>query len=137
MKNLKVFSSAIAMLIFHVANAQETNVSGIIFEKPFIEKNEKPRIQLGTNSNVNKPLYVINGIISNDSILKTIKPENIKAINVLKGNGATAIYSEAGKNGVIIIETKDLTKKQLRKIKKLSEKALEVKNKKTQTIKNF
>ncbi len=136
MKKLKLFSSAIAMLIFYAGNAQETNVPGMIFEKPLIDKNEKTRIHLGTNP-INKPLYVIDGIISNDSILKTIKPENIKAINVLKGNGATAIYSEAGKNGVIIIETKDLTKKQLRKIKKLSEKALEAENKKTQTTKNF
>lgn len=137
MKNLKLFSSAIAMLISYVVNGQETNVPKIIFEKPFIEKNEKPRIQLGTNSNINKPLYVIDRIISNDSIFKTIKPESIKSINVLKGNEATAIYSEAGKNGVIIIETKDLTKKQLRKIKKLSEKALEAENKKIKTTKNF
>ena len=77
-------------------------------------------------------MYVIDGIISNDSILKTIDPENIKTINVLKGNGATAVYSEAGKNGVILIETKDLTRKQLRTIRKLSEKALKEKN-----IKNF
>lgn len=123
MKNLKLFSSAIAMLISFIVNAQETNPAGIILEKPYIE-NKKPRIHLGRNSIENQPLYVIDGIISNDSILKTIKPENIKAINVLKGNGATAIYSEAGKNGVVIIETKDLTKKQLRKIKKLSEKSI-------------
>lgn len=137
MKKLKFFSSAIAMLFSFVVNAQKINHSEKIIEKISIEKKESPKIHLGRNPTINQPLFVIDGIISNDSILKTINPENIKTINVLKGNGATAIYSEAGKNGVVIIETKDLTKKQLRKIKKQSEKALKAKNKNIETTKNL
>jgi len=137
MKKLKLFSSVLAMLISYVVNAQQTNVPGIILDKPLIEKKENPKIHLGRNPKENKPLYVIDGIISNDSIFKTINPENIKTVNILKGNGATAIYSEAGKNGVVIIETKDLTRKQIRKIKKLSEKALKEKNKTIETTKNL
>lgn len=124
MKKLKSFSSALAMLICSLSFAQENSVQEMMQEKTSIEKIENPLIRLGRNPTLNKPLYVIDGIISNDSILKSINPENIKSINVLKGNAATAIYSQKAQYGVIIIETKNLTKKQLRKIKKNSEKAL-------------
>lgn len=137
MKKLKLFSSALPMLFSFVVNAQKINHSETIIEKISIEKNESPKIHLGRNPTMNQPLYVIDGIISTDSIFKTINPENIKTINVLKGNGATAIYSEAGKNGVVIIETKSLTKKQLRQIRKQSEKALKEKNKNVETTKNL
>lgn len=41
--------------------------------------------------------------------MSAINPENIKEINVLKlkDNAATAIYGEKGKNGVIIITSKE------------------------------
>lgn len=125
------------MLFSFVVNAQKINHSETIIEKISIEKKESPKIHLGRNLKMNQPLYVIDGIISTDSILKTIDPKNVKTINVLKGNGAKAIYGEDGKNGVIIIETKDLTKKQLRKIKRQSEKALKAKNKNIETTKNL
>ena len=117
MKKLKKFSSALAMLISFLSFGQE-NLNKMVIQ------NETPKIIFKKQSLQNDPLYVIDGMISSDSILKTIKPENIKNINVLKGNGATAIYGQKAQNGVIIIETKDPTKKQLRKIKKNSEKAV-------------
>jgi len=137
MKNLKTFSSALAMLICSLSFAQENNVPEIIQEKTSIEKIEKPMIRLGRNPTLNKPLYVIDGSISNDNILKAIKPENIKNITVLKENIAIGIYGQEAQYGVIIIETKDLTKKQLRRIKKNSEKALKEQKRKSLTTKNF
>lgn len=38
--------------------------------------------------------------------IKTIKPENIATIDVLKDASATAVYGEKGKNGVVVIRTK-------------------------------
>ena len=52
-----------------------------------------------------KPLIVIDGVITSDLNLKDINPTNIKSINVLKGEKATAKYSDKGTNGVIEITT--------------------------------
>ena len=52
-----------------------------------------------------KPLIVIDGVITTDLNLKDINPTNIKSINVLKGEKAIAKYSDKGANGVIEITT--------------------------------
>lgn len=54
----------------------------------------------GANSN---PLVLIDGIPGN---LKTVAPEDIESIDVLKDGSAAAIYGVRGSNGVIIITTK-------------------------------
>jgi hypothetical protein len=51
-------------------------------------------------------LYVVNGKIMNDA-LKKVYPDDIETINVMKGERATKLYGEAGKNGVIEIVTKN------------------------------
>ncbi|MBT3385958.1 MAG: TonB-dependent receptor plug domain-containing protein [Prolixibacteraceae bacterium] len=50
-------------------------------------------------------LIVLDGVISDASILNTISPIEVKSIDVLKDGGA-AIYGSRGANGVVIIETK-------------------------------
>ena len=55
-------------------------------------------------------LFVIDGVIQNqpaNQALESVKPEDIKSINVLKGESATKLYGERGKNGVIEIFTKN------------------------------
>jgi TonB-dependent SusC/RagA subfamily outer membrane receptor len=52
------------------------------------------------------PLIVIDGVITSESNLKDMNPNNIQSINVLKGEKATAKYAEKGANGVIEITTK-------------------------------
>jgi len=52
-----------------------------------------------------KPLYVVDGVQVSD--VSKLNPDDIKAINVLKDAGATAIYGAAGSNGVIVITTKN------------------------------
>ncbi|WP_069658283.1 SusC/RagA family TonB-linked outer membrane protein [Arcticibacter eurypsychrophilus] len=54
----------------------------------------------GANSN---PLVLIDGIPGD---LKTVAPEDIESIDVLKDGSAAAIYGVRGSNGVIIITTK-------------------------------
>ena len=55
------------------------------------------------------PLVIIDGEESNIS-LNSIDPNQIESISVLKDKTATTLYGEKGKNGVIIIETKELYK---------------------------
>lgn len=72
-----------------------------------------------------KPLVVINGFISTEKNSKELNPDNIKSVNILKGEQATAIYGSKGMNGVILITTQNLTKKELRKLKRKSERDYE------------
>jgi len=57
----------------------------------------------------NQPLYIIDGVPfnGNSKKLQKLKPNNIKNINVLKGTKATSIYGNKGRNGVIVINTKN------------------------------
>ncbi|MEL7339723.1 MAG: carboxypeptidase-like regulatory domain-containing protein [Bacteroidota bacterium] len=54
-----------------------------------------------------RPLMVVDGVITDQSFDKeSIDPANIESVEVLKGESATAIYGEKGRNGVVIIKTK-------------------------------
>jgi TonB family protein len=64
------------------------------------------------------PLYILNGERIDHLDLGEINPNNIKAITVLKDASAVALYGEAAKNGVIII---DCPKCNVKKLKKKSE----------------
>lgn len=142
MKKNKIFSLAIAMLSFLTTFSQEKTVSETIssdFEdKNRIENsisidtirpntqlsekdNQKPKIafRCGLSSD-SKPLFVIDGIQTSDAIIKTISPNNFESFNVLKGLAATALYGSKAANGVIIVKTKNLSKKELKKLKKAS-----------------
>ncbi len=53
-----------------------------------------------------QPFIVIDGVIAENQNVNDIPYETIESINVLKGESATSIYGEKGKNGVILIKTK-------------------------------
>ena len=59
----------------------------------------------GNGGASNKPLYVVDGIISNAG-LDVIAPQDIESIEILKDASSTAIYGSRGSNGVVIITTK-------------------------------
>ncbi|MCL1690906.1 hypothetical protein CMU59_05850 [Elizabethkingia anophelis] len=75
-----------------------------------------------TPSQTNETLYVMNGEVVNNNYLKVLSPNNIESINVLKGEKATALYGARAANGVIVITIKDLSKRELRKIKRKAKK---------------
>lgn len=54
----------------------------------------------------NQPLFIIEGKEVNEDILKTLNPDDIKSINVLKDKSAIDKYGEKGENGVIEIYLK-------------------------------
>ncbi len=59
-----------------------------------------------TESNFDKAYVVVDGVPDPDFIKNNKNPENIESINILKGEAATALYGEKGKNGVIMITLK-------------------------------
>lgn len=73
--------------------------------------------QPGANSTVNlrgvssingdtEPLFIIDGTPVDQDNFRSLNPNEIESISVLKDAGATAIYGNRGANGVIIIKTK-------------------------------
>jgi len=71
-----------------------------------------------------KPLYVIDGVLSSQDALMALNPNDIVSIEVLKDATQTVNLCHRGSNGVIIIKTKNgLTKRELRKQKRLERRA--------------
>ncbi len=57
-----------------------------------------------------EPLIIVDGEImkgKNAEVIKELKPNLIRSIEVMKGASATAIYGAAGAAGVIIVNTKN------------------------------
>lgn len=57
------------------------------------------------NGNI-EPLYVIDNVPMSVDNFRSINPNDIASISVLKDAGATSIYGNRGANGVIIVKTK-------------------------------
>jgi TonB-linked SusC/RagA family outer membrane protein len=78
----------------------------------------------------NQPLFVIDGIIMDNSTITggddqaslrgmsnraaDINPDDVESISVLRGGAATALYGQAGSNGVVVITTKSAKAGKLR-----------------------
>jgi len=129
MKNVKIISLGIAMVISFVINAQEkTSFDTISKETKSTQmKVEIPPVKISSNfvqpatisptcrvvicapsrSNSKEPLYVLDGIQINSKQFSTINPNDIESIKVLKDTEATSIYGSQGTNGVIIITLKE------------------------------
>jgi len=79
------------------------------------EKNNE--IKIFTNST--PALIVVNEVIANEYLLKKIPSENIESLVVLKDKATILKYNELGKNGVIEIKTKGISKRKLKKLHEL------------------
>ena len=53
-----------------------------------------------------EPLFVIDGVPMGSANFRSINPNDIEKIDVLKDAGATSIYGNRGANGVILVTTK-------------------------------
>ena len=60
----------------------------------------------GTSSNGQKPLFILDGEVISESVMKVIDPNKIESINILKDASAIAVFGEKGKGGVVQITTK-------------------------------
>ncbi|KQT18596.1 hypothetical protein ASG31_07735 [Chryseobacterium sp. Leaf404] len=67
----------------------------------------------------NQPIYVLNGVVQSVNVLSTLDPKSVQSIQVLKDASATSIYGSRAANGVVIITTKKLSRKEKKAFKKL------------------
>ncbi len=100
-------SDAVKVPVVNAAEVLQGRVSGVS-----VVTNGQPgsaptvRIRGYGTPNNNDPLYIIDGVQTNDAfVLNSINPADIDQISVLK-DGAAAIYGSRASNGVVIITTK-------------------------------
>jgi TonB-dependent SusC/RagA subfamily outer membrane receptor len=61
----------------------------------------------GGTGNAQKPLFILDGEVISESVMKVIDPNKIESINILKDASAVAVFGEKGKGGVVQITTKE------------------------------
>jgi len=79
-----------------ITNPNSSSVNGIVVH---LDKNNTSGLKA-------QPLYVLDGKIIGAAEFKTVDPNNIESVNVLKGKTATDQYGDKGVNGVIEISLK-------------------------------
>ncbi|SDB48650.1 TonB-linked outer membrane protein, SusC/RagA family [Flavobacteriaceae bacterium MAR_2010_188] len=101
-------SEATKVPIVNAAEALQGRVTGVTVQNDG-SPGASPIVRIrgyGTSNN-NNPLYIIDGVQTDDpSILNSINSSDIDQMNVLK-DGAAAIYGARASNGVVIITTKN------------------------------
>ncbi len=81
-----------------------------------LEKNIKIR---GAKSiDKNQPLVIVDGVPFSGEVLGKLDANKIESVKILKDASATALYGSKAANGVIIIDSKNLTKREKRKLEK-------------------
>ncbi len=100
-------SEATKAPIVNAAEALQGRVTGVTVMSDG-QPGSSPVVRIrgfGTSNN-NNPLYIIDGVQTDDpSILNSLNANDIEQMNVLK-DGAAAIYGARASNGVVIITTK-------------------------------
>ncbi|MEZ4857693.1 MAG: mucoidy inhibitor MuiA family protein [Flavobacteriaceae bacterium] len=101
-----------------VTGYANTNIDGLITGKAAGVKISNQNGLAGSANNIrirgvssftgnNNMLYVIDGVVISSNDLPNIEPEDIASVDILKGNNATTLYGSEGRNGAIIITTKE------------------------------
>lgn len=99
----------------NISQALIGTVSGLqIMPNLGVPGSSKPLIIRGISSlnTNNQPLYVINGKISDSKAFSNLNPNTIESVSVLKDAAATSMYGSKASNGVVVIKTKKLSRKE-------------------------
>ncbi len=65
------------------------------------------------------PMVIINGVPSDIEVLKKLDPKKIQSVRSFNGEKAVPVFGARAANGIIIVETKDISRKEKKKLKKL------------------
>ncbi|GEN75359.1 TonB-dependent receptor plug domain-containing protein [Chryseobacterium hagamense] len=72
-------------------------------------------------------LFIVDGKETDSEVFKKIDPKKIVSIQVFKDQKATALFGSKAVNGVVLVETRDISKKEKRRLKKLLQEKLPLK----------
>ncbi len=87
----------------------EKTITGKTEKLNDVDTDKKPvtiKIYGVKNPSDNPPLYVLNGVPIEAEDFSGINPNEIEAINILKGASAESLYGKKAENGVVLITTK-------------------------------
>ncbi len=85
-------------------------VAGLAINTTSGQPGAAPTVRLRGINSINgntAPLFIIDGAPVDESSFRSINPQEIASIDVLKDAGATAVYGNRGANGVVVIQTKE------------------------------
>ena len=107
MKELNLYAMLFFFISVNLAFTQEENpkTGWKISDRAIIRNNQEA-------------IFVVNGNIVHKDIMEVIEPKNIESLNVLKGDQIPQNFENA-KNGVILITTKNISKKELKNLYQL------------------
>lgn len=91
-------------------------VSGLQITQTNSSVNSTSSIQLRGSRSItgnNEALVIIDGAISSASVFQQLPPDVIESVNVIKGAQGSALYGSDGVNGVIVVTTKQGSKRGL------------------------
>lgn len=89
----------------NVASTLQGRASGVIVQNQGGEPGSEPKISIRGGGD---PVYVIDGIISTDSWeFKSLNPEDIESISILKDAASLAVYGSRAADGIVLVKTKE------------------------------
>jgi TonB-dependent SusC/RagA subfamily outer membrane receptor len=110
-----VITISLVSIKVHAREKIENKVESIKNQiESLISDSTKPTIisiKADTVDQRKKPVYFVEGVKVSEQEMKAIPLDNVKSINVIKGESAIKKYSNDGKNGVVEIFLKDLQRK--------------------------
>lgn len=104
------------------ANILKGSVSGLNISSGLggVPASEKARISIrGTANSEAHPLIIINGMYSDSEFFKKLDPNKIESVQVFKGEKAVHVFGNRAVNGVIVVITKDISRKDRKNLRKL------------------
>lgn len=115
MKYFLFFTMAVFLLSLKTSSQGSYNkfdsitIKSDCYWKRYVEEKKEPvviRIRCLSSVSNDKPLFVIDGVIVEESELKSLDPNDIESIWILKNGEATALYGCRAAPGVVLITTK-------------------------------
>ncbi|HBV16706.1 vWA domain-containing protein [Chryseobacterium carnipullorum] len=76
---------------------------------------------LSTLKSTNEPLFVVNGKVVKEVYFRALNPQKIESVEVVKGAAASALYGSQGANGVIVVKTARLSRREKRRMEKMQQ----------------
>ena len=87
-----------------VTSALQGRATGVIVQNQGGEPGSTPSISIRGGG---APTYVIDGVVTTDWDFKTLNPNDIESLSVLKDAASLAVYGSRAADGIILVKTKE------------------------------